>query len=163
MDRTKTVCSVILIQAKHCQRLSKPPLNVLPVFIITEQTVLVQSIYVKQASWGSLYLSATLVASRQKLQLNLPSIRSPWVNIRSGASQWRALGRSRIESILVLPIYVTLRLLLCCVRFTDFPFIVEWLGQTILHTHFSPWIEEVVWVAMGFRFQIVLFPVCTCF
>ena len=77
-----------------------------------------------------------------------PVYPSPWVNIRSGASQWRALGRSRIESILVLPIYVTLRLLLCCVRFTDFPFIVEWLGQTVLYSHFSPWIEEVVWDAI---------------
>ena len=82
-----------------------------------------------------------------------PVYPSPWVNIRSGASQWRALGRNRIESILVLPIYVTLRLLLCCVRFTDFPFIVEWLGQTVLYSHFSPWIEEVVWVAMGFSFS----------
>ena len=34
--------------------------NVLPVFNITEHTVLVQSVYVKQVSWRSLYLSATL-------------------------------------------------------------------------------------------------------
>ena len=33
----------------------------LPVFDITDQTVLVESINVKRISWGSLYLSATLV------------------------------------------------------------------------------------------------------
>ena len=55
---------MILIQAKHCQKTvetSQPPLNVLPVFIVTEQTVLVQSVYVKHVSWESLYLSAPLV------------------------------------------------------------------------------------------------------
>ena len=39
---------------------SQPPLNVLPVFIITEQTVLVQSVYVKQRSLLSLHLVRTL-------------------------------------------------------------------------------------------------------
>ena len=34
--------------------------NVLPVFNITEQTVLVQAVYVKWVSWGSLYISYTL-------------------------------------------------------------------------------------------------------
>ena len=36
-------------------------------------------------------------------------------NIHKGEGhQWKLLERRRIESILVLPIYVTLRLLLCC-------------------------------------------------
>ena len=60
---TKTVYSVILSTGKTLPNkswnLSKQS-NVLPVFN-TEQTVLVQSIYVKQVSWGSLYLSATLI------------------------------------------------------------------------------------------------------
>ena len=50
-------------QAKHYQKTvktSQPSLNILPVFIITEQTVLVQSIYVKQASLLSLHLARTL-------------------------------------------------------------------------------------------------------
>ena len=34
--------------------------NVLPVFNITVQTVLGQAVYVKQVSWGSLYVSYTL-------------------------------------------------------------------------------------------------------
>ena len=34
--------------------------NVLPVFNITEQTVLVQAVYVKRVSWGPLYVSYTL-------------------------------------------------------------------------------------------------------
>ena len=42
---------------------SQPPLNVLPVFIITEQTVLVQSVYVKQRSLLSLRLALTLAMS----------------------------------------------------------------------------------------------------
>ena len=56
---------MILIQAKHCQKTietSQPPLNVLPVFIITEQTVLVQSVYVKQRSLLSLHFARTLRA-----------------------------------------------------------------------------------------------------
>ena len=56
--------SAILILATHCQKTvktSQPPLNVLPVFIITEQTVLVQSVYVKQRSLLSLHLALTLV------------------------------------------------------------------------------------------------------
>ena len=44
---------------KNSQNLSKQS-NGLLVFNITEQTVLVQSVYVKQVSWESLYLSATL-------------------------------------------------------------------------------------------------------
>ena len=40
---------------------SQPPLNVLPVFIITEQTVLVQSVYVKRRSLLYLHLALTLV------------------------------------------------------------------------------------------------------
>ena len=54
---------MILIQAKYCQKTvetSQLPLNVLPVFIITEQTVLVQSVYVKQYSLLSLHLACTL-------------------------------------------------------------------------------------------------------
>ena len=54
---------MILIQAKHCQKTvetSQPPLNVLPVFIITEQTVLVQSVYVKRRILLSLHLARTL-------------------------------------------------------------------------------------------------------
>ena len=54
---------MILIQAKHCQKTvetSQPPLNALPVFIITEQTVLVQYIYVKRRSLLSLHLARTL-------------------------------------------------------------------------------------------------------
>ena len=49
---------MILIQAKHRQKTvktSEPPLNVLPVFIITEQTV-----YVKRRSLLSLHLVRTL-------------------------------------------------------------------------------------------------------
>ena len=54
---------MILIQAKHCQKsveTSQPPLNVLPIFIITEQKVLVQSVYVKRCSLLSLHLVRTL-------------------------------------------------------------------------------------------------------
>ena len=54
---------MILIEAKHCKKTvetSQPPLNVLPVFIITEQKVLVQSVYVKQRSLFSLHLARTL-------------------------------------------------------------------------------------------------------
>ena len=35
--------------------------NVLPVFDITEQTDLVQAVYLKRISWGSLYVSYNLV------------------------------------------------------------------------------------------------------
>ena len=48
---------------RYCQKTvetSQPPLNVLPVFIITEQTVLVQSLYVKQRSLRTLHLARTL-------------------------------------------------------------------------------------------------------
>ena len=44
---------MILIQAKHRQNTvetSQFPLSFLPVFIITEQTVLIQSVYVKESN-----------------------------------------------------------------------------------------------------------------
>ena len=41
--------------------------NGLPVFDIAEQTVLVQSVYVKWISWGSSYLSATLATGELKI------------------------------------------------------------------------------------------------
>ena len=41
--------------------------NGLPVFNIAEQTVLVQSVYVKWISWGSSYLSATLATGELKV------------------------------------------------------------------------------------------------
>ena len=53
---------MILILAKHCQKTvetSQPPLNVLPVFIITEKSFLVQSVYVKQRTLISLYIAHT--------------------------------------------------------------------------------------------------------
>ena len=68
---------MILIQEKRCQKTvetSQPPLNVLPVFIITEQTVLVQSVYVKRHSLLSLYIAHTLgskMASTYVTQLHL--------------------------------------------------------------------------------------------
>ena len=49
------------IAKTNSKNLSKQT-HVLPVFNITEQTALIQSVYVKQISWGSLYLSATLEA-----------------------------------------------------------------------------------------------------
>ena len=53
---------------KISQNLSKQS-NVLPVFNVTEQRVLVQSIYVKQVNLGSLYLSATLDNLRFEFQV----------------------------------------------------------------------------------------------
>jgi hypothetical protein len=41
--------------------------NGLPVFNIAEQTVLVQSVYVKLIRWGSLHLSATLATGELKI------------------------------------------------------------------------------------------------
>ena len=63
MDCTKIVCSVILNKGKLLlwfERLQEFFGNVLPVFDTTEQTVLVQAVYVKWVSWGSLYISYTL-------------------------------------------------------------------------------------------------------
>ena len=54
---------MILVLAKHCQKTietSQPPLNVLPVFIITE-IFLVQSVYVKRRTLISLYIAHSLV------------------------------------------------------------------------------------------------------
>ena len=54
---------MILIQAKHQQKTVEtyqPPLNALPVFIITEQKVLGSIVYMKQRSLLSLHLARTL-------------------------------------------------------------------------------------------------------
>ena len=58
------LCSDIIYRQNIAKKLSKPlnlPFkNVLPVFIMTEQTVLVQSVYVKQRSLLSLHLVRSL-------------------------------------------------------------------------------------------------------
>ena len=45
--------------------------------VITEQTVLIQSVYVKWISWGSLYLSATLTVLRVAIIGNILAT-FPW-------------------------------------------------------------------------------------
>ena len=66
----QTVCSVTLNTGNTLlcfERFREFFGNVLPVFNITEKTVLVQAIYVKRVSWGSLYVSYTLGSSCSNL------------------------------------------------------------------------------------------------
>ena len=55
---------------RYCQKTvetSQPPLNVLPVFIITEQTVLVQSVYVYALFTPCAHFNIVLMPFNEKL------------------------------------------------------------------------------------------------
>ena len=78
--------------------------NVLPVFNITEQTVLVQAIYVKRVSWGSLYVSYTLGSSCSNLSksynyfwilapCSFRNLFTPFCNIRFEDASKLSLGK----------------------------------------------------------------------
>ena len=80
MGCTKTVCLVLLNTGVRqnislLREVSRVFFgNELSVFNITEQTVLVQAIYMERVSWRSLYASYTLVSIKSVLAKNTSKV-----------------------------------------------------------------------------------------